>query len=105
MTIRPLNVRVCPRFNMFNLLLTCDFMAQLQNIAFDKTSFVSLRVVYFHSNSYGILDEFKRLQFGWTNTTIELTNHCHAANEQTVLIVFSNEPLMFCGRTNCSHCV
>ena len=28
------------------------------------------RVVYFQSNSYGILDAFKGPQFGWTNTTV-----------------------------------
>ena len=33
---------LCPRFN---LLFICDFMTQLQNIAFDNTSFVIIRVV------------------------------------------------------------
>ena len=35
----------------------------------------------------------------------ELTNSCRAANEQTVRIAFSKEPLTFCRRTNRSHCV
>ena len=33
---RQCTAQVCPRFNMFTLLLTCDFMAQLLNVAFDK---------------------------------------------------------------------
>ena len=37
-------MQVCPRFN---LLLICDFMAQLQNIAFDKISLVILHGVTF----------------------------------------------------------
>ena len=65
-------------------------MAQLHNIDFERTSFVILLVVYFQSNSLGLLDEFKRLQFGWTNTTVDLMNHCRTVDKQSIQIAFSN---------------
>ena len=42
-----MHLQVCPRFN---LLLICDFMAQMQDIAFDKTSVLILRVVYLRNS-------------------------------------------------------
>ena len=41
-----------------------------------------------------------RPQFGWKNTTVELTNRCRTADDQTVIIAFSNEPLTFWRRTH-----
>ena len=70
-----MHLQVCPRFN---LLFICDFMAQLQDIAFDKTSVLILRVVYLRNSGC-----VQKITFGWTNTTVD---------DETGRIAFSNEP-------------
>ena len=39
---------------------------------------------------------FKRLQLGWTNTTVELMKRCPTAEKQTIGIAFSIEQSMYC---------
>ena len=45
-------MQVCPRNNLLSI---CHFMAQLQNITFNITSFVLFRVVFFNQTGPGIV--------------------------------------------------